>query len=269
MWTVLRKVASSCSQADVEQLAGVSGEDARAFLEDLVRAGYLARRKGEYALCRDTGPLPPGALEVRALEDGNTGAVCMISEAPVDALRKLQNRSSRDECTRLVVLSLDGRRRFGLDYAMSATGLDRRKTLRVLNRLERDGFLKLLDERKEPNAYREFGPNRRNPLYQVVKDPALHPTRQKKTATARDVLWRTIRRMRRFTFQGLAESSGCTPASAQGFVQLLARDGWVRQDGLEGRRKVFVIVSDPGPQRPVTFEPKDGGRDERDEQKNG
>jgi CRP-like cAMP-binding protein len=193
----------------------------------------------------------------------------MISEAPVDALRKLQNRSSRDECTRLVVLSLDGRRRFGLDYAMSATGLDRRKTLRVLNRLERDGFLKLLDERKEPNAYREFGPNRRNPLYQVVKDPALHPTRQKKTATARDVLWRTIRRMRRFTFQGLAESSGCTPASAQGFVQLLARDGWVRQDGLEGRRKVFVIVSDPGPQRPVTFEPKDGGRDERDEQKNG
>lgn len=268
MWTVLRKVASSCSMADVEQLAGVPNDEALAFLGDLERAGYLVQRNGEYALCRDTGPLAPEALEVRALEDGNTGAVCLVSERPADALDRLQKRSGRDECTRLVVLSLEGRKRFGLDYAMSATGLDRRKALRVLNRLERAGFLKLVDQRKEPNAYKEFGPHRRNPLYEVLKAPALHPTRQKKATTARDVLWRNIRRMRRFTFQSLADASGCTSASAQNFVKLLVRDGWVCQDGKEARSKVFVIVNDPGPQRPVTFEPK-GGDDGRDEQENG
>lgn len=259
MWTVLRKMPSSCTQADVEQLAGVGRELAIAFLHDLERAGYLVCRNGEYAVRRDTGPVPPELLEVRALADGNTGEVNLVSERPSSALSTLQSQSSRDECTRLIVLSLEGRKRFGLDYAVSATGLDRRQALRVLNRLERDGFLKLLDERKQPTGYKEFGPWRCNPLYEVVRDPSLHPTRQKKSPTLRDALWRHVRRVRRFTLRELADLSGCSMASTQDFVHLLFKGGWIRRDGKKGRCTIFVLANDPGPQRPITFEPRKGG----------
>ncbi|MFW5490405.1 MAG: hypothetical protein ACNI3A_18610 [Desulfovibrio sp.] len=256
MWTIVRKLSPSATVADVEQLAAVEVMEAQAFLNNLEQAGYVSRREGNYALCRDTGPNPPTEISVRALADENNGEINIVSAQPDNALQRLKGSADKAECTSLVVLSLGEKKRFDLQYAMAASGLDRKKTLRVLNRLEREGFLKLVDETKLRKGFREFGPAKKNPMFQIVKDPASRPTRQPKKEVGRDVLWRLIRRMRRFTYVSLTEASGCTHDSVQNFVRLLVRDGWVRQDGQVGRCLEFVIVNDPGPARPVTHEPK-------------
>ena len=50
--------------------------------------------------------------------------------------------------------------------------------------------------------------------------------------------------------------SGCSEGSATDYTQLLEHHGYIRKIGKDGHLKVYMLVNDPGPKRPVTPEVK-------------
>lgn len=134
----------------------------------------------------------------------------------------------------------------------------RKPVLRVMDRLAREGYLEEIEDNKIPPAYGETGRERRNPTWRIIARPLPEIARPRpKRRTSRDRIWQLIRARRRFTRVELARISGVSPASCEDYVKLLARDGYLRETGKDGNRKVYLLVKDPGPTRPAIKEKAD------------
>lgn len=145
--------------------------------------------------------------------------------------------------------------RVALAGVVEASDCPRRPVMRVLDRLVREGFLALAsDERVQADKMGEvYGPKRRNPTYDVVRDVRLHRAHQAKSrVTCRDKLWSTLRAVRRATISHLARLTGCGPDTCREYLLCLLAHGYVRQSGKDGREKVWVLARDAGARRPET-----------------
>lgn len=158
------------------------------------------------------------------------------------------------EVLKPVLAFLAKRRRFLASEAAEQTGLTLRQVRRCLDRLVREGFLRVAAEEEIVRDGREvYGRNLRNPRYERIKDASLHPG-LKKSGTCRDQIWRTIRVKRRFTRSDLVVLTSCSPGNVDDYIRLLIRDGYVRQAGKRGRAELLVLVGNVGPVRPPTPE---------------
>ena len=156
--------------------------------------------------------------------------------------------------------------RFLMDYrgktvtlAAVIAGADRPRTpvLRVMDRLVREGCLEEIADPGEDRWLPRFGPVRRNPVWRVVKPPVPRNPKSPKRRTVRDRLWKLIRMRRRFTRIELRRLSGATLGSVEDFTQKLERHGYLKVTGKDGRQKVYLLVKDTGPQRPMLPEVHD------------
>ena len=155
--------------------------------------------------------------------------------------------------TRTVV---DGRFRAGrvtLAEVVSTSGCPRRPVLRVLDRLVREGWLDLAEDVREVPAPGKCGVRPRNPVYMVRRDIRLHRAHQVRSQiTCRDKLWSTLRSLRRSTVSNLTRLTGCTEDCCRHYMAILERNGFVRQAGMDGLEKVWVLIRDTGARRPET-----------------
>jgi len=259
MWRVARKLEPAVAVADLAQLADVSDWTARQYLERLRRAGYCKRRDdGEYLLTRNTGPNPPEELTIHALRDRNDGSVHVHMEKPCGALEAVCRARATDVLAPVMAALPSDRRKFSLSKMVETLGLPRRPVMRVLDRLVREGVLEVAENAKQAHKARaEYGPAKRDTVYRRVPGAGLaRGVRQTRGENSRDRIWRTIRRLRRFTKHSLAEASGCKFASCEEYVRLLTIHNHLVKDGREGRRAVFVLANDTGVRRPATPEVK-------------
>ncbi|WP_323036224.1 hypothetical protein [Pararhodobacter sp.] len=94
MWLAMRKLGGAFTPTDIAahattEAVSVSREDAQAFCQMLVRAGYLRvqrkaappRREAVYRLIKNTGPMPPRERRVRAIWDPNLAEFTHMPEA--------------------------------------------------------------------------------------------------------------------------------------------------------------------------------------------
>lgn len=147
-------------------------------------------------------------------------------------------------------------RNVALDAVMDRIeGFERRPVLRVLDRLCRDGDLRLesegtVDEQKP-------GPKLRNPTWRVIKDLRLRRDNQvKKRVTCRDKIWNTLRglRPRATTYSELTRLTGCDARTVRNSIEVLEKGGFVKAKGKIGREKAWILTKDTGPRRPETSE---------------
>ena len=150
--------------------------------------------------------------------------------------------------TETIINFLFHRKRFCLTDVVEATGLDRRKLLRVLEKLRNEGYLEILEEEHIRAGYKEMGPARRNPRYKLIKD--ISDRRIKRPDNKRDKIWRTLRHLRKTTCSNLVRITGCNERTVGDYIRKLAGDGYVRSMGRYGKEKVWILVKDTGPQKP-------------------
>ena len=155
--------------------------------------------------------------------------------------------------TKAVINILSHRKRFCLADVVETTGLDRRKLLRVLEKLRKEGYLVILDEEHIRAVYKEMGPARRNPRYKLIKD--VSGRRTKRPDNKRDMIWRTLRHLRKTTCSNLVRITGCNERTVGDYIRKLASDGYVRSMGRYGKEKVWILIKDTGPQKPRIKEP--------------
>lgn len=155
--------------------------------------------------------------------------------------------------TKAIISFLSYRKRFYLTDVVKATGLDRRKLLRVLEKLRNEGYLEILDEEHIRAAYGERGPARRNPHYKLIKD--ISGRRTKRPDNKRDMIWRTLRYLRKTTCSNLVRITGCNERTVGDYIRKLASDGYIRSMGRYGKEKVWILVKDTGLQKPRITEP--------------
>lgn len=158
--------------------------------------------------------------------------------------------------TRTIV---DGRFRAGrvtLAEVVATTACPRRPVLRVLDRLAREGWLDLVEDARERQAPGKCGVRPRNPVYEVRRDIRQHRAHQiRAQITCRDKLWSTMRTLRRTTIANLVRLTGCTEDCCRHYMVILLHNGFVRQGGMDGLEKVWVLVNDAGARRPETRDP--------------
>ncbi len=152
------------------------------------------------------------------------------------------------------------RRRFWLSEVVQGTGIERKKVLRVLEKLRRQGFFQIVDERSIPiKKAGEYGPPRRDPKFELLRDIEKLRVAKRPSITCRDKIWRTLRILRMTTRGELARLTGCSEVSVREYMKLLAYYGYVREAGKKGREKRFALVKNPGAVRPETPEIRKAG----------
>lgn len=144
-----------------------------------------------------------------------------------------------------------------LEELVAGTGKPRKPVLRVLDRLAKGGFITEISDAKARRGYKDYGPAKRDPVWEIITKPVMEDFTpiQKKTAR-RDKMWRLIRAKRRFTRRDLVRIAGVTIGSASDFTKRLEQYEFIRFTGRDGHQKVYMLVKDPGPKRPVTPEVK-------------
>ncbi|MDR3631336.1 MAG: hypothetical protein P4L42_13485 [Desulfocapsaceae bacterium] len=147
---------------------------------------------------------------------------------------------------------------FTLTQAMAGAERPRKPVLRVMDRLVREGYLEETRDDKIPLKLGEFGKSRRNPTWRIIAKPLMELARPKpKHRTVRDRIWQLIRARRQFTRTEIRRLAIVTVSSVEDYTQLLERAGYIRVIGNDGHQKVYMLVKDPGPKRPMIKEKTD------------
>lgn len=112
-------------------------------------------------------------------------------------------------------------KQFSVNDVAASTGYERKKTLRLLNKFCREGFLQLKKEQFITPKEKEMGPPRKNPIFARLQDMSLRrPARQE---SKRDKVWRTLRYIKKGTRSDIIRLSGCTHAVVENYTVLLSR----------------------------------------------
>ena len=152
--------------------------------------------------------------------------------------------------TEAVINFLSKHRCFTLCDVVETSGLDRSKLLRVLEKFRKEGFLNIIDEIKYRPANGEYGPCRRNPQYKRIKDISQRPKKQRPECE-RDKIWRTLRHLRKATRSDLIRLTGCNENTISVYTRKLVIHGYLKEFGRRGREKIFILIKNEGPKRPI------------------
>lgn len=149
------------------------------------------------------------------------------------------------------------RSKITLDDLIEGTGRPRKPIIRVMDRLVKGGFVSEVEDTKVKRGYKDYGPAKRNPTWEIITKPMIESFTPRPNKNAlRDKMWRLIRARRRFTRRELIRLSGASLGSATDFTQLLVKHKFIRTTGKDGHQNVYMLIKDPGPTRPVTPEVK-------------
>lgn len=154
---------------------------------------------------------------------------------------------------------------FTLEGVAEAMGLKRNEVKYRLDRLESEGLIKRIKEVKWHRSAKDPQDGQAPRLITYQKCGDLEKRLAKMTATQRvdttwDKMWRTIRVMRRFTRPDLMQLVGVTEENSRHFTRILAREGFIRAINPKSNPITWVLVKDPGPQRPrIPYERKANG----------
>jgi hypothetical protein len=141
---------------------------------------------------------------------------------------------------------------FVLSQVSLRTGIERRRVMRVLDRLVKEKDLEVVSDTRKRGAPGESGPARRDTVYRVIRDIRLRRDYQAERITCRDKIWSTIRTLRRTTQSNLVRLTGCTEGVVKDYVVILAKAGHLKCTGKDRHEKVWSLVKDVGPKRPET-----------------
>jgi hypothetical protein len=146
-------------------------------------------------------------------------------------------------------------KKINLDQVMTGSERPRKPVLRVMDRLVREGYLEEIEDNHLMKGYGVGGPDLRNPTWRIITKPlaAIVPRRPKRH-TVLDRIWLLIRARRRVTNPEIKRLANVSLASAEKYTQLLEQHGYLRMCGKDGHRKVFLLIKDPGPSRPMLKE---------------
>lgn len=137
----------------------------------------------------------------------------------------------------------DGRSQtVSLDQAIAGTGCPRKPMLRALDLLAREGWLEEISDCRIEPRFGECGPPRRNPVWRVLRDPRKRPKTRVLRKSARSRIWKLIRAKCYFTKVDLMISANTSESSVDEYVRLLARAGYIRKTGKDGRLDTFMLV---------------------------
>lgn len=140
-----------------------------------------------------------------------------------------------------------------IDDLIVKTGLTHKQVLRVMDRLARLGYIKTVKTEIPPRKYKESGLLRRYPTWKLNADKLIsrRAVESRKKNTGRDKIWRAIRIKRKFTLTELEQFTQLNRASLQDYVCILESGKYLKRQPNTGKILVFVLVNDPGPDRPV------------------
>lgn len=146
------------------------------------------------------------------------------------------------------ILTCKGKK-VSLDQVMVGAERPRKPTLRVMDRLVREGYLVEIADNKIRRVPAVGGRQPRNPVWKIIRPPQ-PPCIKAKRRTSRDRIWQAIRMKRRFTRSEIRAITCASEGSIQDLVILLEREGYLRMIGRAATAKVYLLIKDVGPQRP-------------------
>ncbi len=146
-------------------------------------------------------------------------------------------------------------RRVSLCQLIEGAERPRKPVLRVMDRLASDGYVEEVEDNKVKPGYREYGRAKRNPTWKIIKRPLWETFAPKaERYTNRDKMWKGVRALRRFSIAELMRITGVGEGSAASYIRLLMHHGFLRVIGKDGRKRVYLLIKDPGARRPSTPE---------------
>lgn len=123
-----------------------------------------------------------------------------------------------------------GRKTVTLQMVIDGAQRERKQVLRALDKLALEGYLVQVSDTPDTPGYRESGPPRRNPAWNIVGEldarPQPNPPRRK---SYRSKVWRAVRAKRIFTKKDLVITSGATAPTVDEYVRHLELHGYVRK----------------------------------------
>jgi len=143
-------------------------------------------------------------------------------------------------------------KKISLAQAIDGSERPRKPVLRVMDRLVREGYLEEIEDNPQMKHYGVGGPDQRNPTWRIISKPlAAIAKRRPKRRTVCDRIWQLIRARRRFTKKEIQRLADAGEDSVDKYIKLLEKNGYLRVTGRDGRLKVYLLIKDSGPIRPV------------------
>ncbi len=156
-----------------------------------------------------------------------------------------------------VILST-GKETLKVNDLIVKTNFTHKQILRVMDRLERDGYVKTVEMAVPPRKFGESGIRKRYPTWKLIKVRAndysplqKRAVKVRKKDTVRDKIWRAIRIKRKFTLPELTQFTQMKEDCLRDYVYILEAGRILKRQPNTGKIKVFVLVNDVGPTRPV------------------
>ncbi len=153
---------------------------------------------------------------------------------------------------KIIVQYILHQKRFTLSDVIRDVGVKRQKALRILEKIKNEGYLSELKDERIPPLINEVGPPRRNPQYKVIGDLSLR--KPNRPVCERDKLWRTLRYLHKATRSDLMRLTGCSLGTAERYTKLLEKHKYVRSIGRRSKEKVWFLINDIGPKKPIIHE---------------
>lgn len=138
------------------------------------------------------------------------------------------------------------------------TNFTHKQVLRVMDRLERDGYIATVVNSFPPRQYGESGIRRRYPTWKLNAEKLIgqRAVKVRKKDAVRDKIWQAIRIKRKFTLPELEQFTRMKQNCLRDYVYILEAGGFLKRQPNTGKVKVFVLVNDTGKERPVLSEIK-------------
>ena len=146
---------------------------------------------------------------------------------------------------------------FTLTHIVEASGHERRVVRHYMERLEREKHIVRLSETAYPRRF--TGGIRKEIHYTVrasLKDRLRTLDITLTYSESRDMIWRAIRHLKRFTKRELSILTGVNLNSVNSSTKLLQDAGYIKYVG----KLIWVLCNDSGPQRPSIKETRKRGK---------
>jgi hypothetical protein len=230
------------------------------YVGTLSRSGYLRKGrtqcKPEYTLVRDSGPKAPIPRRLTDVRDPNTNRP--IGPSREGSTKEKLSKAEKREKTWELVRELGT---FVISEILDKSPLSPNGARAYLGHLLKAGYVK---KESMPRPHKDrFGRLFRLNCYTVIKGVTEAPAftgngEVTEVGLARQQLWRAIRILRRFDIATLwaASSTAEKPVSrptAQDYVALLARAGYLKKKGGTHSKPEYTLVRDSGPKAPTVI----------------
>lgn len=133
------------------------------------------------------------------------------------------------------------------------TGISNKAALRVMRKLTKEGYLKLIDEGRLFNN-KNGGVHTKNPTWEIVDRKALPNAliRKNKSGPVRDRMWKAMRIKRIFLLKDIIKLAVVKEATVMNYIKILERNKYARKVGKRGHREGYnwQLIRDDGPKRP-------------------